>query len=140
MKKILFISIITFASLLFFYLFFYANFLKTTPSPKMTLLHEKGNFCLNASEKAVANREAIVEFQKYEILGAKALIMRTCMEDNGFEENPLWLNKNIEVIKAKVKDPSISEDVVMEDLKREAMYIFNNLDDQPLYWRSKEIK
>jgi hypothetical protein len=62
------------------------------------------------------------------------------MEDNGFEENPLWLNKNIEVIKAKVKDPSISEDVVMEDLKREAMYIFNNLDDQPLYWRSKEIK
>ncbi|MFZ9376918.1 MAG: hypothetical protein ACO25K_07315, partial [Candidatus Fonsibacter ubiquis] len=107
MKKILFISIITFASLLFFYLFFYANFLKTTPSPKMTLLHEKGNFCLNASEKAVANREAIVEFQKYEILGAKALIMRKCMGDNGFEENPLWLNKNIEVIKAKVKDPNI---------------------------------
>jgi hypothetical protein len=62
------------------------------------------------------------------------------MEDNGFEENPLWLNKNIEVIKAKVKDPSISEDVVMEDLKREAMYIFNNIDNQPLYWRSKEIK
>ena len=86
------------------------------------------------------SRQAIVEFQKYEILGDKAMVMRKCMDENGFEENPNWLSENIKIVQAKPKDADISEDGVLENLKREAIYILVNSSNQTLYWRSKQSK
>jgi len=80
--------------LIYVFFNFYLSSPNLTASPKKTLLEDKGNFCLGIAEKSVANRQAIVEFQKYEILGDKAMVMRKCMEDNGFEENPAWLIEN----------------------------------------------
>jgi hypothetical protein len=68
------------------------------------------------------------------------MVMRNCMEENGFEENPLWVNEKTKVIQQKAKESDISEDAVMENLKKEAIYIFTNSDDQPLYWRLKQSK
>ena len=103
------------------------------------MLEDKGNFCLGIAEKSVANRQAIVEFQKYEILGDKAMVMRKCMGDNGFEENPAWLTDNKKIIQEKIKDLQISEDEAIESLKRDAIYIFTNSDKKPFFWRQKLI-
>ncbi|NCA31119.1 MAG: hypothetical protein EBS93_10450, partial [Chitinophagia bacterium] len=73
-------------------------------------------------------------------LGDKAMVMRKCMDENGFEENPLWVSENLKVLQTKGKETDISEDAVMENLKKEAIYIFVNSNDQPLYWRSKQNK
>jgi DNA-binding phage protein len=140
MLKTFFVSIFSLLLLLLIYFSFNFYFLKQSSIPKNTLLEEKGNFCLGVAEKAVANRQAIVEFQKYEILGDKAMVMRKCMEENGFEENPNWLNENLKVVQATRKSNEISEDAAMENLKREAIYRFVNSNDQPLYWRTKQIK
>jgi hypothetical protein len=140
MLKTFFIAILSLSLLLLVYFSFNSYFFSQSSSPKKTLLEEKGNFCLGVAEKAVADRQAIVEFQKYEILGDKAMVMRKCMDENGFEENPNWLSENIKIVQAKPKDADISEDGVLENLKREAIYIFVNSSNQTLYWRSKQSK
>jgi hypothetical protein len=140
MLKTFFIVILSISLLLLVYFSFNFYLLSQSNLPNKTLLEEKGNFCLGISEKAVADRQAIVEFQKYEILGDKAMVMRKCMDENGFEENPLWVSENLKVLQTKGKETDISEDAVMENLKKEAIYIFVNSNDQPLYWRSKQNK
>ena len=140
MLKTFFVVILSLSLLLLVYFSFNSYFFSQSSSPKKTLLEEKGNFCLGVAEKAVADRQAIVEFQKYEILGDKAMVMRKCMDENGFEENPNWLSENIKIVQAKSKDADISEDGVLENLKREAIYIFVNSSNQTLYWRSKQSK
>ena len=140
LKKIYLFSIILFLILIIGLIFLNVHSSKSNTPREKTLLEDKGNFCLGIAEKSVANRQAIVEFQKYEILGDKAMVMRNCMEENGFEENPLWVNDKTKVIQQKAKDGDISEDAVLENLKKEAIYIFTNSDHQPLYWRSKQSK
>ena len=119
MLKTFFVVILSISLLLLVYFSFNFYFLSQSNLPNKTLLEEKGNFCLGISEKAVADRQAIVEFQKYEILGDKAMVMRKCMDESGFEENPIWVSEN---------------------LKKEAIYIFVNSKNHPLYWRSKQNK
>jgi uncharacterized protein YpmB len=139
LKKIYLFSIILFLILMIGLIFLNAYSSKSNTPREKTLLEHKGNF-LGIAEKSVANRQAIVEFQKYEILGDKAMVMRNCMEENGFEENPLWVNEKTKVIQQKAKDGDISEDAVLENLKKEAIYSFTNSDHQPLYWRLKQSK
>lgn len=134
---IIFILFIMFFLLIYIFFNFYLSSSNLTSSPNKTLLEDKGNFCLGIAEKSVANRQAIVEFQKYEILGDKAMVMRKCMEDNGFEENPAWLIENKKNIQEKIKDSQISEDEAIENLKKDAIYIFTNPDKKLLFWRQK---
>ena len=136
---IIFILLIIFFSLIYLFFSLYLSNSNLISSPKRTLLEDKGNFCLSIAEKSVANRQAIVEFQKYEILGDKGMVMRKCMENNGFEENPAWLIENKKVIQEKIKDSQISEDEAIENLKREAIYIFTNLDKKPVFWHLKPL-
>ena len=134
---IIFILFIVFFSLIYLFFNSYLSNSNLTSSSKKTFLEDEGNFCLGVAEKAVANRQAIVEFQKYEILGDKASIMRNCMEENGFEENPAWLSENKKIIQNRIRDSQISEDEAIENLKREAIYIFRTSDNKTLFWRLK---
>lgn len=141
MKKLVIIPALLIMFFTVIYLLFnlYLSNSNIAAPPKKTLLEDKGNFCLGIAEKSVANRQVIVEFQKYEILSDKAMVMRTCMEDNNFEENPTWLIENKKTIQEKIKDSQISEDELIENLKREAMYIFSKTDKKPLFWRQKLV-
>jgi hypothetical protein len=103
-------------------------------------LQQKGDLCSGIAENAVANFPAIVEFQKLEMLGRKANVMRRCMHDNGFKENPLWVKYAAPIAKKNAQQLSISEDEALENLKREAMYIFFNANHQPLYWQALNQK
>jgi hypothetical protein len=100
------------------------------------IMQEKGDLCAGIAENAVANLPTLVEFQKLEMLGRKANVMRRCMHDNGFKENPLWLQYANPIAKKNAQQLTISEDEALENIKREAMYIFFNANHQPLYWQA----
>ncbi len=93
-----------------------------------------GDKCANIATNAVSKLPVIVEFQRLEIAGRKARVMRQCMEDNGYQENQRWVEANMaEALKA-MKANNISEYEALENRKREAMYVFMPIKGAPLYW------
>ena len=102
--------------------------------PQKTLLAKVGDECAGIADNAVANMSAVVEFQKLEIQGRKINVMRRCMRDKGFSENPSWLAYATPVAHANAIKQSISEDEAIENLRREHMMIFNQSSQQPIYW------
>ena len=102
--------------------------------PQKTLLAKAGDECAGIADNAVANMSAVVEFQKLEIQGRKINVMRRCMTDKGFSENPSWLAYATPVAHANAIKQSISEDEAIENLRREHMMIFKQSSQQPIYW------
>ena len=91
--------------------------------------------CDVIAEKSVAHLTAIVAFQKLEIDGRKINVMRRCMKDHGFKENPAWLVYAAPLAKTNAFKLKVSKDEALENLKRVAMYQFKGDDHQPLYWK-----
>ena len=102
--------------------------------PQKTLLATVGDECAGIADNSVANLSAVVEFQKLEIQGRKINVMRRCMRDKGFSENPSWLAYAIPIAHVNAIKQSISEDEAIENLRREHMMIFNESSQQPIYW------
>ena len=101
---------------------------------QQTALDRVGNECAGIADNAVANMQAIVEFQKLEIEGRKFNVMRRCMADKGFVENPAWLAYANPIAQANAIKQSISVDEAIENLKREHMMVFIDVPHQPIYW------
>ena len=53
-----------------------------------TALQKAGDECASIAENAVANMNAVVAFQMLEKEGRKINVMRRCMADHGYKENP----------------------------------------------------
>jgi hypothetical protein len=102
-----------------------------------TALEAAGEQCDVIAEKSVAHLTAVVAFQKLEIYGRKINVMRRCMKDHGFVENPEWLSHATPISKKNALSFGVSEDEALENLKRIAMYEFIKVDSQPLYWKQK---
>lgn len=106
----------------------------------VSLLEKKGDFCTGIAEHAVANLQAIVEFQGLEILARKANVMRQCMKDQGFDENPAWLSYASSLAIKNALNQKISEDEALQNLVKQDMYIFTTQKNKPLYWKKVESK
>lgn len=102
--------------------------------PQKKLLAKVGDECAGIADNSVANMSALVEFQKLEIQGRKINVMRRCMKDKGFIENPSWLVYATPIAQSNAIKQSISEDEAIENLRREHMMIFNETFQQPVYW------
>jgi hypothetical protein len=103
-------------------------------SQPQTMLVKVGDECAGIADNSVANMSALVEFQKLEIQGRKINVMRRCVKDKGFIENPSWLTYATPIAKSNAINQSISEDEAIENLRREHMMIFNETSQQPIYW------
>jgi hypothetical protein len=108
--------------------------LGTMNHPQQTRLAKLGDECAGIADNAVANLPAVVEFQKLEIQGRKFNVMRRCMADKGFVENPAWLAYANPIAQANAIKQSISVDEAIENLKREHMMVFIDVPHQPIYW------
>lgn len=111
------------------------NQLDSLNPPQKTLLAKTGDDCAGIADNAVANMSAVVEFQKLEIKGRKMHVVRSCMKDKGFIENPSWLAYAAPLAHANALKQNISEDEAIENLRRKHMMIFNETPQQPMYWR-----
>jgi hypothetical protein len=99
-----------------------------------TLVAKVGDECAGIADNSVANMTALVEFQKLEIQGRKMNVMRRCMADKGFMENPSWLAYAAPIAQANALKNSISSDESIENLRREHMMLFNQAAQGPVYW------
>lgn len=108
--------------------------LDSLKQPQKTLLATVGDECAGIADNSVANMSALVEFQKLEIQGRKMNVMRRCMTDKGFSENPSWIAYATPIAHKNAIKQSISEDEAIENLRREHMMIFIESSQQPIYW------
>lgn len=102
-----------------------------------TALQKTGDECASIAENAVANINAVVAFQMLEKEGRKINVMRRCMADHGYTENPKWIAYGAPIAKANALKQSVSEDEAIENLRRANMMVFAVSEQQPIYWTAK---
>ncbi len=108
------------------------------PQPKFkTPLEKSGDECAGIAENAVANMNAVVAFQMLEKEGRKINVMRRCMADHGYIENPKWLTYGAPIAQANALKQGVSEDEAIENLRRANMMVFAVSEQQPIYWTAK---
>lgn len=102
-----------------------------------TALQKAGDECASIAENAVANMNAVVAFQMLEKEGRKINVMRRCMADRGYIENPKWLAYGAPIAQANALKQGVSEDEAIENLRRANMMVFAVSEQQPIYWTAK---
>jgi len=80
--------VLTLAFLTWFFLINNQN--QSSTKQEVTQLERMGDECVGISEKAVIGMTPVVEFQKLELLSRKANVLKNCMADRGFREDPAW--------------------------------------------------
>ncbi len=123
---------------LLFFAYLWSIYQADDSQPKVnTSLQKAGDECVGIAEHAVANINAVVAFQMLEKEGRKINVMRRCMADRAYVENPKWLAYGAPVAKANALKQGISEDEAIENLRRLNMMEFTVSDQQPIYWTAK---
>jgi len=112
--------------------------LEKTQDKSPTILEKQGDFCAGIAENSIANLHAIVEFQSFEILARKANVMKQCMRDQGFNENPAWLTYATSLANQNAVKLKVSKDEALENLRKQDMYVFSSQNNKPLYWKKSD--
>lgn len=99
-------------------------------------LERMGDECVAISEKAIIGMTPVVEFQKLEILSRKANVMKNCMADRGFKEDPAWRKYAEPQAKINASRQNISFDEAIENIRKVDMWQFYRQDQRQLYWIS----
>lgn len=106
--------------------------------PKVKAAWQKtGEDCASIAENAVANMNAVVAFQMLEKEGRKINVMRRCMADHAYTENPKWTAYGAPIAKANAIKQGISVDEAIENLRRADMMDFSVSEQKPIYWLAK---
>lgn len=100
-------------------------------------LQKDADECAGIADNAVAHMQAVVAFQVLEKEGRKINVMRRCMADHAYIENPKWLAYGAPIAKANALKQGISEDEAIENLRRANMMVFAVSEQQPIYWTAK---
>lgn len=106
-------------------------------TPAQMQLVKIGEKCLDFGDRAVASDVPIVEFQMIIRLAKKTDVIRNCMTDNGYQQNPAWLKYAQPIIKAEAAKANISIDEAATNLGRKHMQVFTHTANQPDYWVKK---
>lgn len=108
----------------------------SSSSQAFTRLERMGDECSGISEKAIIGMTPVVEFQKLELLSRKANVLKNCMADRGFHEDPIWRKYAEPLAKVNASKQAISFDEAIENIRKVDMWIFRMQDQHPLYWVS----
>jgi hypothetical protein len=103
---------------------------------QVSRLEHMGDECIGISDKAIIGLNAVVEFQKQEILSRKANVMKRCMADRGFHENIAWRESMTPIAKANAAKQAISFDEAIENMRKVDMWVFKKQGSHTLYWVS----
>lgn len=101
---------------------------------EITQLEHMGDECVGISEKAVIGMTPVVEFQKLELQSRKANVLKSCMADRGFHENPAWRKYAEPLAKITALKQKISFDEAIETMRKADMLLFKKQTQRPLYW------
>jgi hypothetical protein len=103
-------------------------------SQEVTRIERMGDECTGISEKSIIGMTPVVEFQKLELLSRKANVLKSCMEDRGYNENAVWRNYTEPLARLNAKSQAITFDEAIENIRKVDMWVFKKQDQRPLYW------
>lgn len=134
MKKT--IPIIGLAVILCFLAWFFLinNQNQSLSNTETTRLERMGDECTGISEKAIIGMTPVVEFQKLELLSRKANVLKNCMADRGFREDPVWRKYAEPLAKTNASEQNISFDEAIENIRKVDMWVFKKQPERSLYW------
>lgn len=124
--------VLTLAFLTWFFLINNQN--QSSTKQEVTQLERMGDECVGISEKAVIGMTPVVEFQKLELLSRKANVLKNCMADRGFREDPAWRKYAEPLAKTIASEQKISFDEAIETMRKADMLLFKKQPQRPLYW------
>ncbi|ADI29374.1 hypothetical protein [Methylotenera versatilis] len=124
--------VLTLAFLTWFFLINNQN--QSSTKQEVTQLERMGDECVGISEKAVIGMTPVVEFQKLELLSRKANVLKNCMADRGFREDPAWRKYAEPLAKAIASEQKISFYEAIETMRKADMLLFKKQPQHPLYW------
>lgn len=78
---------------------------------------------------------AIVDFQKLEIAGRRVRVLRNCMQDMGYQEDPQWTKYATPLAEQQAKSQQTSIDEALEHLRRDHMARIRPQASTPIYWK-----
>ena len=107
---------------------------QAVPSLDKNLVHSIDD-CTAIADKSVAHMVAIVDFQKLEIAGRRVRVLRNCMQDMGYQEDPQWTKFATPLAEQQAKSQHTSIDEAIEHLRREHMARIRLQANSPTYWK-----
>lgn len=102
-------------------------------SPEQLQLSQTGSKCLDFGDRAVANDNPTIEFQRLERISKRTTVINNCMQDNGYKVNPTWTQAAQGFAKEDAEKNHISIDEALVNLSRKDMQIFKE-SERPPYW------
>lgn len=103
-------------------------------TPAQIQLAKMGDTCLDFGERAVANDVPIIEFQMLVRLAKKTNVIERCMTDNGYQQNPAWLQYAQPIATDHAAKNKTSASEALTSLSRADMQIFTPMAHRPDYW------
>ncbi|MES2546901.1 MAG: hypothetical protein V4575_04285 [Pseudomonadota bacterium] len=103
-------------------------------SPAQEQLARMGDKCLDFGERAVANDVPIIEFQMLVRLAKKTNVVERCMTDNGYKQNPAWLQYAQPIAADQAAKNKTSASEALTSLSRADMQVFTPVANRPDYW------
>ena len=110
-----------------------------SPTLAQATLIKIGEKCLDFGERSVASDTPIIEFQQLEREAKRTNVIQRCMADNGYQQNPAWLNYAEPIARSEANKTNISIDEAVVNLSRKHMQVFIPFAGQPEYWVKKVI-
>lgn len=135
--KISMILLVIMAAIFFFLYEKSASDATPSLSPAQEQLAKMGDRCLDFGERAVASDVPIIEFQMLVRLAKKTNVIERCMTDNGYKQNPAWLQYAQPIATDNAAKNKVSVSEALTSLSRADMQIFAPNSQRPDYWVKK---
>lgn len=105
------------------------------PGNQQTAMGQAINQCDLIATKAAAELPEALPFQKLEKAARQSRVLDRCMQDRGYQENPVWVSETNKRVPDIAREQGISESEAFEALRREAM--LQSEGKLPAYWRKR---
>lgn len=102
---------------------------------QQTAMGQAINQCDLIATKAAAELPEALPFQKLEKAARQSRVLDRCMQDRGYQENPVWVSETNKRVPDIAREQNISESEAFETLRREAM--LQSEGKLPAYWRKR---
>lgn len=102
---------------------------------QQTAMGQAINQCDLIATKAAAELPEALPFQKLEKAARQSRVLDRCMQDRGYQENPVWVSETSKRVPDIAREQNISESEAFETLRREAM--LQSEGKLPAYWRKR---
>jgi hypothetical protein len=114
---------------------YWQSLTEVEPGNQQNEIGQAINQCDLIATKAAAELPEALPFQKLEKAARQSRVLDRCMQDRGYQENPVWVSETNKRVPDIAREQGISESEAFETLRRKAMLQAGEI--APAYWRKR---